>query len=225
MMNSFTSNHPDPIAHEFEPMFERRANRGAFSGPERRRVLTEQDIAAAKAEGYQQGYQDAQSSIEQHSSATLTAIAANLDAVLGRLREEAQTLRHDATEVAMLAARVIGGRALDAFGADAIADILSTVAAQLKDTPRLVVRVSPELAETIEARLIGCAREAGFGGEIAVRADPEAQSGDCTLDWGDGSIGFARETAFAAIDQAAQNWLQSAQAEGASTTMPIFKGQ
>ncbi|MEN9873972.1 MAG: hypothetical protein RL186_869 [Pseudomonadota bacterium] len=215
-MNSFTSTAPDrpAIVHEFEPMFDRRKGRTEFSGPDRRKALTEQDIIDARAQGFEQGYAQAQISIEQVSSTALTAIAANMNLMLDRLLEEAQTLRNEATHVAMIAARVIAGRALDAFGAEAVADILATTAAQLKDTPRLVVRVAPELAEIIEARLIGCAREAGFSGEIAVRADPDALAGDCTLDWGEGTIVYSREAALAAIDQAAQNWLQSAQTEG-----------
>ena len=76
------------------------------------------------------------------------------------------------------------------------------------------MRVSPELAETIEERLIGCAREAGFNGEIAVRADPGASNGDCTLDWGDAIITHNRTSAFEAIELAAQKWLASARSEG-----------
>jgi flagellar assembly protein FliH len=89
--------------------------------------------------------------------------------MLGRLSEEAQSLRQEATDVALIAARVIAGSALDAFGEEAVADILATAASQLRDTPRLVVRVSPDLAATIEERLIGCAREAGFGGNCSSR--------------------------------------------------------
>jgi hypothetical protein len=50
--------------------------------------------------------------------------------------------------------------------------------------------------------------------EIAVRGDPAAQSGDCTLDWGDGTITHSREASFEAIELAAKKWLGSAQLEG-----------
>jgi flagellar assembly protein FliH len=216
MMNSFTSAGPQRgnTNYDFEPMF---GGEGAQSGGKastRRKILTDDDLAAARADGVAEGLAQANASIERASSESLRAIASLMQMMLGRLSEEAQSLRTDAAEVAIAAARSVAGTALDAFGEEAVTDIVGQAVAQLRDVPRLVVRVSPELAETIEARLIGCAREAGFNGEIAVRGDPLAQNGDCTLDWGDGIITHDREAAFAAIAQAGQNWLTSAQSEG-----------
>jgi flagellar assembly protein FliH len=209
MTNSFTS--AQKTVYEFEPMF------GTTSGaarPARRKVLTDEDIAAARAEGVAEGITQANASIERASSEALRAIAGLMQMMLGRLAAEAQSLRVDAAQVAVAAARAVAGSALDGFGAEAVSDIVATAAGQLRDAPRLVVRVSPDLAQTIEERLIGVAREAGFSGEIAVRGDPDAQNGDCTLDWGDGVITHNREAAFEIIDQAAQKWLRSAQSEG-----------
>jgi flagellar assembly protein FliH len=216
MMNSFTNtNHMRGAAvYEFEPMFGEPGASAGAGRPARRKPLTDDDIAAARAEGVAQGVAEANAGIERASSDALRTIASLMQMMLGRLASEAHSLRVDAAEVAVAAARVVAGTALDAFGEQAVTDIVSTAVAQLRDVPRLVVRVSPELAEMIEARLIGCAREAGFSGEIAVRGDPDAQSGDCTLDWGDGIITHDRDAAFAAIQQAGQAWLNSAQSEG-----------
>jgi flagellar assembly protein FliH len=215
MMSSFTRAGPSRGAtnYEFEPMF------GATTGasntrPARRKLLTDDDLAAARAEGVAEGIAQANASIERASAESLRAIASLMQMMLGRLSEEAQSLRIDAAEVAIAAAKTIAGTALDAFGEEAVTDIVSQAVAQLREVPRLVVRVSPELAETIETRLIGCAREAGFNGEIAVRADPDAKNGDCTLDWGDGIITHDREAAFAEIAAAGESWLNSAQSEG-----------
>ena len=214
MMNSFTnSNHMRGGAkHEFEPMFGGRI--GPSANAQRRKILTDDDLVAARAEGFEQGQAHANGDIERAASESLRAIAAMMQMTLGRLSEEAQSLRADAAEVSLVAARVIAGTALDQFGQDAIADIVATAVAQLRDTPRLVVRVSPDLVETIEQRLIGCAREAGFNGEIAVRGDTEAAIGDCVLDWSDATITHNRASAFDAIERAAQKWLTSAQSEG-----------
>lgn len=216
MMNSFTNANQmrGGATYEFEPMFGDHAGQPGSRTSTRRKALTEDDIAAARAEGHAQGIADTNASLERASSDALRAIASLMQMMLGRLSEEAHSLRIDAAEVAIAAARVVAGTALDAFGEEAVTDIVTTAVAQLRDVPRLVVRVSPDLAETIEARLIGCAREAGFNGEIAVRADPDANTGDCTLDWGDGAITHDRTAAFEAITQAGQNWLNSAQSEG-----------
>jgi flagellar assembly protein FliH len=213
-MNSFTN--PAQMRggaqHEFEPMFGGRV--GASAMPQRRKVLTDEDVAAARAEGFAQGQAQTNGEIDRSASESLRAIAGMMQMMLGRLSQEAQSLRVDAADVAVAAARVVAGSALDAFGEEAIADIVATATAQLRQTPRLVVRVAPNLVESIEQRLISCAREAGFSGEIAVRGDEAAASGDCALDWGDGTITYNREAAFEAIELAAQKWLTSAHSEG-----------
>lgn len=216
-MNSFTNAAAMRGAnkHEFEPMFAPSSS----AGSSRKKALTEDDILAARSEGFAQGQADANASIDRASGEALRAIASLMQMMLGRLSDEANSLRADAAEVAVAAAKTVATTALDAFGEEAILDIVTTAVAQLRDTPRLVVRVSPELSSAIEERLIGCAREAGFNGEILVRGDPDAQNGDCTLDWGDATITHNRASAFEAIDLAAQKWLASAQAEGFSVDM------
>lgn len=211
-MNSFTnaSSMRGNTKHEFEPMFGPRTG----TQPARKKVLSEEDLIAARAEGFAQGQAEANASIERASGESLRAIASLMQMMLGRLTDEAHSLRTDAADVAVAAAKAVATSALTAFGEEAIADIVTVACAQLRDAPRLVVRVSPELAETIEERLIGCAREAGFNGEIAVRADPAASNGDCTLDWGDAIITHNRASAFEAIELAAQKWLASARSEG-----------
>ena len=216
-MNSFTNGAAlrGASGHEFEPMF---APYAANSTP-RKKLLTEDDVSTAHAEGVTQGIAEANAGIDRVSSDALKAIANMMQLMLGRLADEAHSLRIDATEVALEAAKAVATTALDAFGQDAILDIVTTAVAQLREAPRLVVRVSPELVTTIEERLIGCAREAGFSGEIAVRGDPAAQLGDCTLDWGDATIVHSRERAFAAIELAAKKWLTSAKSEGLQIDM------
>lgn len=215
-MNSFTN----PAAmrgahkHDFEPLFEGRGVHAPLGTPTRSKILSEDDLIAARQEGFTQGEAQANGSLDRSATESLRAIAGMMQMMLGRLSDEAQSLRQDASDVAIAAARAVAGAALDEFGPEAITDIVGTAVSQLRETPRLVVRVAPALVDNIEQRLTLCAREAGFNGEIAVRADEHASLGDCVLDWSDGSITHNRAAAFEAIEQAAQKWLTSAQSEG-----------
>jgi flagellar assembly protein FliH len=210
MMNSFTNASTGARAQkfEFEPMFEGRA------AAARKKVITEEDVAAARAEGFAQGQAEANASIERSASEASRAIANMMQMMLGSLADEAQSLRTDAAEVAMAAAKSVATVALEAFGDEAVADIVTTAIDQLRDAPRFVVTVSPDLVDLMQGRLTDCARHAGFYGEVVVRSDPAAARGDCKLDWGDGTITHDRAKAFELIDQAAQKWLASSQAEG-----------
>jgi flagellar assembly protein FliH len=215
--------------YSFEPMFTK-AGATPNGKPNRRKVLTEDDIAAAHASGLEQGLQSGLEQgrheelvkLESSIADVLASIAESMREVQGQLVEEIHSLRQDAAEVALTAARSVAGSALDAFGQEKAAEIVAEAVGQLRDIPRIIVRVPPELASSIEERLISCAREAGFSGELAVRPDPEVLMGDCTLDWGDGLIVHDRAAAFAAIEAATQKWIASAHAEGLidQTTRP-----
>jgi flagellar assembly protein FliH len=205
--------------YTFEPMFATSKGAAGASASTRKRALTEEDLVAARQAGYEEGKHDAMVASERASAEALRAIARMMQMMLGRLADEAQSLRADAAEVALVAARTLAGRALDSFGEEAVLDVVETAVAQLREVPRLVVRVSPEMVETIEERLIGCAREAGFSGEILIRPDPAAVPGDCALDWGDGAIIHNRSAAFELIEAQADKWLASAQAEGLQLDM------
>jgi flagellar assembly protein FliH len=199
--------------YDFEPMFSKEIVAATSKAP-RKKILTEADVEAARAEGFAEGERSEVAQTERAAVESLRAIARLMQMTLGRLSEEAHSLRVDAVEVALSSAKAIAGAALERFGDQVIIDIVSEATSHLRETPRLVVRVAPELVSVIEERLIGCAHEAGFTGEIVVRADPAAQMGDCILDWGDGVITHSRAAAIEAVEAATRNWLNSADAEG-----------
>jgi flagellar assembly protein FliH len=199
--------------YSFEPMFTK-AGATPPGRANRRKVLTDDDLAAAHASGLEQGRHEELVKLESSMAELLGAIAQSMHQVQGQLADEIHSLRQDAAEVALTAARSIAGSALDAFGQEKAAEIVAQAVGQLRDIPRIIVRVPPQLAQAIEERLISSAREAGFSGEIAVRPDPDILMGDCVLDWGDGLIVHDRAAAFAAIEAATQKWIASAHAEG-----------
>ncbi|GIU66227.1 FliH/SctL family protein [Candidatus Phycosocius spiralis] len=199
--------------YSFEPMFTKAGDKPKVKANQRK-LITDEDIAEAHASGFEQGRQDELVKLEASIADILTNIAQAIHHVQGQLAEEIHSLRQDAAEVAITAARSVAGSALDAYGHERAVEVVAEAVSQLRDVPRIIVRVPPQLAQSIEERLISCAREAGFSGELAVRPDPEALMGDCALDWGDGLIVHDRMAAFAAIEAASQKWIASAHAEG-----------
>lgn len=199
--------------YDFAPIGEAPAAPGRAGGPQRR-ALGEEDLARARQEGFAEGQRDATAQAERASADALRAIARMMQITLGRLAEEAQTLRADAVEVALVAARAAAGRTLDLWGSEAVEDYVREAVSHLRATPRLVVKVSPDLAADLQARLEAVAAEAGFEGLVAVRPDPSARPGDCGIEWADGAIHHDRDAAFAAIEEAAERWLASAEAHG-----------
>lgn len=183
-------------------------------GPAARVQLTEADLAAAREEGLQRGRQEAAQATDRASAEALRAIARMMQMMLSGLAAEAQGLRSDALEVAMAAAELMAGHALEQFAPEAVEGFVSEAVAQLRDVPRLVVRIAPEMVEDLAPRLEQVARDAGFDGQVVVRPDPAASGGDVTLEWAEGSIHHDRASSLAAVEAAAGRWLAAAKTEG-----------
>lgn len=74
--------------------------------------------------------------------------------------------------------------------------------AHARHAPHLAIRVHESLVETVEGKLSGLAREAGFAGRIVVLGDPDIALGDGRLEWADGGIAIERAELDEAVDRA-----------------------
>src|SRR5689334_2379 len=119
-----------------------------ISGPQRNffsRDEAEKLAASARAEG--------EARAKAAGFAGVDRIIAHLSPVQAQLADLADTLRREAAELAMIAARKIAGGALDANGAKAAADAIAECARLLKNQPSIVVSIAPSSLAEVEQRL------------------------------------------------------------------------
>lgn len=142
---------------------------------------------AAFREGKDAGRTAARAEAEAAGQAALAAIAAGF----GTAAAEAEAAREQAAEAAV---RLVLG-ALDALHPAlserlAEADIAAMVQAllpQLAGEPRLAIRLCPPLVETLGPRLAALAEQAGFRGEVSLRADPAIAPDGAAVSWSAGA--------------------------------------
>lgn len=111
----------------------------------------------------------------------------------------AETLRREAAELALIAARKIAGRALDAHGAEQAAEAVADAVRLLKGSPAIIVSAPADALGPIERRLEQLKKD-GRAGAISFRSDPGAKPGDWRVEWGEGLVGFSRDTVEEAIE-------------------------
>ncbi|KAA5802177.1 hypothetical protein F1654_10060 [Alkalicaulis satelles] len=185
-------------------------------GEKVRRVFTE-DEARSLADA---AAREAAASEESRSAAAaaeaLRQIAGRMQAVLARMDAESEALREDAVRLALTAAGVIAGAALERFGADTVEACVRDAMAELRAEPRLAVRVAPALADSMAERLYEQAQLMGFEGAVIVRADAEAAPGDVVLEWRAGAIERTASDIAARLQAAAEKWLAAPAGEGAA---------
>ena len=150
--------------------------------------LTTEEVAAECAAAYERGKQDAVAQAERHTAAALQALADAASAVLTRLDAESQAMRAEAAHVALAASRKIAGAALDAFGHERAAAAIEAAMDALRHQPRLVVKLSPEAAETLKPRIAEMTETHAYAGAVLVRAEPGLRAGAVVIDWSDGVI-------------------------------------
>lgn len=181
--------------------------------PKRRKVvLTQADIETARGGGFAEGEQSVIAVAAKQSADALRSIAHMMQLLLGKLHSEATQLRTDALDVAMAAAFAIADAALTKCGEETIKQYVHDAAKNLPDNAKIIVKTSPEIANSIEAQLVQTAKDAGYDGKLVVKADDETQNFDCAIEWQGGAIRHDKAATIAAIEQAAAEWLQAAEA-------------
>lgn len=170
------------------------------------RRLSPEEVEAERKAAYERGKQDSLAQAEHRIAAALEALVAAAGAATARLDEESRATRDEAGKLALTVARKIAGAALDAFGNERALAAVEAALEQLRHQPRLLVRLSPEAAETLKPRIEEMCAGHAYGGAVLVRAEPGLGAGAVSIDWTDGMVTLdpndAAQRIEALIDQA-----------------------
>jgi flagellar assembly protein FliH len=167
-------------------------------GPARKFFSREEaDQLAAKA--LAEGEAKARQTTEAKGFASVDRIVAHLSPVSAQLAQLADTLRREAAELALIAAKRIAGAALDQAGEQTAAEAIDQTVRLLKNNPVIAVTLAPESLPEVERRMEQLRRQ-GRGAAMTFIADPNSKPGDWRVEWAEGSVGFSREQVEAAID-------------------------
>jgi flagellar assembly protein FliH len=157
--------------------------------------LTPEEIAAECAAAYERGKHDAVAQAERQAAAALQALADAASAVLTRLDAESRSMRDEAARVALAAARKIAGASLDAFGPERAAAAIEAAMDALRHQPRLLVKLSPDMAAALKPRIAEMCETHAYAGAILVREQAGLKHGEVIIDWSDGVITMNPEDA------------------------------
>jgi flagellar assembly protein FliH len=187
-----SSSQPFAFQTEFTPSGD------VLGGPEKKflsRQEADQMAASARADGEARARQ----TVEAKGFASVDRIVAHLSPVAAQLAQLADQLRREAAELALVAAKKIGGAALDAEGTRVATEAIGETIRLLKNNPVVTVCVAAESLPEVERRMEQI-RRAGQGAGITFAANPAAKPGDWSVTWAEGSAGFSREQVEATIN-------------------------
>jgi flagellar assembly protein FliH len=156
----------------------------------RKRIYLADEVDAIRASALSEGEGAVGARAKQTEAQALVEIADACRSALSTLADIARDHRRDAAELALAAARKIAGGALDRFPEAPIKAALEALGREIESQPRLVIRVS-DPTDALRAAVEGAVADAGFAGQVAFRADPEAGSAAAfVIEWSDGRAAF-----------------------------------
>lgn len=167
-----------------------------------RRAAGEADVAAARAEGFRDGEMQGRQQADAQLLALAGQIARTAEYLLAQDDARALAVEEQAAQVALAAARALGGAALaDKPMADLEAAIRECMV-HARLAAHLVVRVHEGAVEAVEALLKRVALQSGYAGRLIVIGEPDIAPGDGRIEWADGGLAIDRQALSRQVEQA-----------------------
>lgn len=145
-------------------------------------------------EGYKTGWTEAQvqcleaakNHADQHSAQALEIIANRVLEASQHMNASYEAAQKAAVSVAVVMARKLAEKALEATPDEDIAAMITDVLSHMDAEKRLLLKVNPHIMEALQPKLEVLAQAAGFHGTIEVRGVPELAPTDARLTWQEG---------------------------------------
>jgi flagellar assembly protein FliH len=202
-----------PVKFNFDTIFGSKG--GPANGSRARSSYSVDEVDVIRRETFAQGKVDAEAQAAAARAAALAAVAQGLDRLLGEFDAAVLAMRQESANVALQVGRKLAHVALDAFPLKEVEALVVDCLHKLHREPRLVVRVSPALADALRTDIEALCTEHGFAGRVVIIAEDKLSGADCRIEWADGGIEHDMAETFAAIEQGAKRWRATALREEA----------
>jgi flagellar assembly protein FliH len=163
-----------------------------------RKTYTSEEIEEIKRDAREEGHRDGNVRATQAVAASIGQVAAAVLSAIEAMDAEIETIRSEAGNLAVVAAKALARAALAAAPEAEIAEALHVALHQAVGEPRVVVKTSPFLAQKIQERAHEIASAEGYEGRMQFVGDGGLSDADCRIEWRGGGI----ERAHAALEHA-----------------------
>jgi flagellar assembly protein FliH len=178
-----------------------------------------QQIAAAEARAYRNGYDTAQREAraenDRRTAQALEEIATGIKGVAARFGAIEDRMETEAIDVAIAVARKLCSALIAAEPLGEVHALVSDCFSQLVSTPHLVVRIHDSLYEAARERIERKAKQSGFEGRLVILAEPDIATGDCKIEWADGGVVLERTAIESKINELVGRYIAARNQGGA----------
>lgn len=148
-----------------------------------KKVMTQDDIDNMLTRAREQGMKVGQVRAAEATAASVEKLCDIVHEVINNVENEIDTMRREAAEIALTAARKLAYFAVAQFPEYDVEEAVREAVHQAIAEPRIVLRASPVVVEAIKPRLDELAQEMGYEGRLVATQDPSIQGADCRIEW------------------------------------------
>ncbi len=175
--------------------FETSFDNGAYAAASAAEVAQVQAVEIAaldgEARGYTRGYDQAMSEIGAQTAAALGRLNTDMQILYDTLDGIRRQIIADGAIVASAVGNAIGGSLMERLPQDRIISLVEELMADVMETPRLVLRVQPDLLDSTRSAVETLTQAHGFAGRLIFMSEPTYVCGDVTIEWAHGGITFS----------------------------------
>jgi flagellar assembly protein FliH len=182
------STNAQPRKFTFDQRFDAGPAGTRAAAPKAKKFYTPEEVEDVRAKAYAEGKGSLEAVTAQAQSMALGRIAEAAMTALNTMVSLAAEARAEALQVGLLAARRIAESALARYPLDAVEETIAHCLAQAAHEPRVVIKVSADVADALKARIGQLAEGIGFAGRIIIAGEPRLNHADCRLEWTDGGV-------------------------------------
>lgn len=171
--------------------------------------FSEEELAAAKAQAYEEGRAAGLAEAESQREAGLAGILDTIGAQIAGLHVHQdvanEKLAADLTELGRTVMSKVLPHYTQKHGADEVTAILSEGFSRLVHEQRISITVGQEVHEMLEPRIEAMAAKSGYDGRLKLVADPDMGLADVVVNWGDGRLEHSTDEIWAEIEAMLEN--------------------
>lgn len=195
------------------------------SAPKRKTRYNEAEIDALKQEafaaGEAAGKNAALSHAEQIAAQALSELSANYGALLSQVDQEIANLQAAAAELGSAAAHQLAPALMAREPLAEIEALFRECAANLRNEPRIVIRIPQELVAPLTERIDEIGRQIGYPGRVVVLGEPEFSATECQMEWPDGGVTRGSPAQTREIETMIANYIAGSGAEAPAMAQAV----
>ena len=166
-----------------------------------KRVYLAAEVEALVAEARAEARAQAMAELDGVQAMALAEIGQAVGRALPGLARVAHEHRAASADLALAAARIIAGSALEKTPQGPLHEALEALGHEIDATPRLVVRTAG-LSDEARGRIEAVCADAGFTGQVSFRDEPGMESAAFALEWADGRAEYSPDDSARRVGEA-----------------------